>query len=303
MSTTSRPSFWRPVEVYMTSGHVFAIDASPVSYSSFAMGTYANAAGLFHSFAAYVTDTVGYDMEIALSDDLLFQMRCTSASIDVTWEDGDLGEIFGWNDDVSMTQNSWYTADRRPLYMWTPTHQVSDQTWMKTIPVEEAVGTTSQNGTWAGVTRGTSFYKRKCRFTCENSEYVLISKAAADVDYDNQEYRSAEYFFTRSLTANPVSDNSCSCQGFWYYPDVNDVISDVSLSLTEPWNEAEDIGVYFDKNTPDHKVFCHTSTNMLPQAWDGEPSFPASTLRYNFEIQFNTAPAPAFQYIDYVEAS
>lgn len=299
MSTTPRPGYARPVEYYLASGDDFALDATPYT---FPQGTHPNVFSMWHTLFAIGSISFDEDFEIRLSDDLLLEARCTSATVDLTWEDGGLGSIFGFDGSgETMTQNSWITADRKPQYFWCPAHQVDDQGSISTRPKSVGVGNVSQNGVYAGTTKGSNIYWRRNRIVHELASNILETAATSE----ELRVRTAEWFFNGAITSNPTSDDAIQTLGFWYYPDVNDLISDVELTTTQPWIEATDIGIQFLlDSSPDTKVFCYTSPEELPGQWDGEPALPQSTWKYHFEFRFHTAPTPSgFVYTDYYVGS
>lgn len=298
MTTSPRPMFLRPRElVPNSSGRFFDVNCgTPVT--DFEEGTFANSYALAYSFVAYLKTNDDASWEIRVNETTLRVEIYQNSGGDklVGWSGySSIGAWMGYTGaNTTFTNGAWTAADQPPWGVWYPRLQVADQDWFKTIASERATGAMSQNGIWAGTTKGTAFYRRRMNFLCELATNVLISKQTAT------SYMTAEEFFTDSLTAQVSDSTYASNQGFWCYLDINDLISDcTTISDTNPWSEATDIGIDFNRDSnPDTKVFCNSAPELLPD-WASMPHLPRSTLYYSFDVGFNTRPAETWVYYDY----
>lgn len=297
MSTSPRPIFLRPRELVPNdSGEFFTIDGG-AAVTDFEDGVFHNSYALAYSFAGYLKQNADASIDIRVNDDLLVEIYNDSGDdIVIAWSTySDLGAWIGFTgSSTTLTDGGWTTAQQLPWGTWCAEFQVADQDYWKTVGTEIATGITSQNGTWAGTTNGSAVYHRRMKLNAELAYRVMKSKRTST------SYMTAETFFNDSLTAQASDATYCSPQGFYVYPDVNDLISDCNgVSSTNPWDEGDDTGIEFNRTSgSDNKVFCHTSPQMLPD-WTSEAFFPRSTLRYSFEIGMNTAPAESFTFFDY----
>lgn len=284
MATAPRPFFTRPCEYYLASGTDFSIDSSPVT--DFDQGVHPNVMSLAFALADYlaVNDHSSWDYRMNDSGTFSFY-QASGSSVNLDWESSGIGLLLGFTGtDDDFATSAWTEADTLPWGVWIPSFEVADQGSWKPIGREVASGAVSQNGTWAGTSKGTTVYHRRMRFNMEASTNTLVSRAT------DSSHMTAQEFFNGSLTAQRSVDSYPSCQGFWCYPNMNDAISDCGLTTTHPWMEATDIGVEFAlSSSPDTKCFCHTEPSLLPD-WDAAATLPVSTIYYTWEIGMHTAP-------------
>jgi hypothetical protein len=295
MTASVRPVFLRPVEFTYT-GYAFNISGGS-SYNDFPEGTWANVLSLAHSMFAHLWND-GVEITLGLTDDFKFSLT-PSGDITIVWYNTDIRDAFGFTGASTVLLDGVPTvADYRPLYTWIPDFQRADQGGFSRNLQECASGVVSADGTWSGTsTRGSTVFYTTTNFGMELETNLLVDA------YGSSEYTSArclENFLVGCLTAQPESATSKSPKGFWYYPDINDAISDCVLSTTEPWSEANDNGVQFGHtDSPNTRVFCMTSPDQLQDLRN--PSLPVGRVRYGSSFSFHTAPVPSggWQYVDW----
>ena len=293
MTSKIRPVFLRPVE-YTYTGTAFSVSGGS-SYTDFPKGTWANVLSLCHSVLAHLwNDSV--EISLALTDDFKFSWT-PSGNITVVL-DSFLSAAFGFaSTTVAMSNGVATIADYTPLYCWIPEFMRADQDGFSRDLQNCATGVVSSDGTWSGISSGEdSVYKTTVSFGMELETNLMASAFGGTTQKRD---RCLETFLIGALTAQPERSTSVSPKGFWYYPDINDAISQCVLATTEPWAETSDDGVQFEyTDSPNTRVFCMTSPEEL-QALRASPSIPVSTIRYVVGFSFHTAPAPSWQYVDW----
>lgn len=297
MTTTPRPVFLRPVE-YTYSGTAFTVGA--VAFNSFSEGTYANVLSLWHSFGAAICNEGTYTVAISVSDAFKLQITPSGSSPTITWDDTSLRDIFGFTGaSTALSDGVTTTATYTPEYVWDPGYERSDQDSFAQDLSSVSSGMTSADGTYSGnAATGNTVYHTSIAFPMI-LETNLVHSADGSNAYAKE--RCLETFLKGCLTVYPSVSTHVSPKGFWYYPNINDAISDCSLSATEPWNEATNIGVDFNyTDSPDKKVFCHTHPSALT-ALRVKASLPVSRHRYDYSFSFHTSaePTEGWQYVDY----
>ena len=296
MTTDARPVFLRPVE-YTYTGTAFTVGA--VAFTTFSKGTFPNALSLAHSVAAAINNEGTYTIALSMSDGFLIGLTPSGASPTITWNDTTLRDILGFTGASTALSDGVTTyASYTTLYCWIPTFQRGDQDGFSPDLSDVATGTLSKDGTWSGIsTGGTLVYSTTITFSHELETNLLVSSFDTD---DQKRARCLESFLIGAVSDGPTDATYASPKGFWYYPDINDAISQCTLTALEPWAEGDDIGVEFDSDGGDTKVFCSTSPSQL-SALRARPSMPFSTIRYGVTFSFQTCPAPTgWAYEDYI---
>lgn len=297
MSMEKRPVFLRPVE-YTYTGTAFTVGA--VAFSAFPEGTWANALSLAHSFAAAICNEGTYTIAIGISDNFKFTLTPSGASPTITWDDTVLRDILGYTGASTALSDGVSTeATYTPEYCWIPSFQRSDQDSFSQDMTTIATGNISADGTWSGIkVSGTAVYSTEISFSMELE--TNLTHCADNSNLFSKE-RCLETFLEGCLTASTSDATYVSSKGFWYYPNINDAISDCVLSGTEPWCEATNIGIQFNYTDTAHKkVFCATSPSQLT-ALRSKPALSVSRLRWGYSFSFHTCPVPTegWQYVDY----
>jgi hypothetical protein len=292
MSTTVRPAFLRPVEFTYTGAAFYVSGGS--SYTDFPKGTWANVLSLVHSVLAHLSND-SVQITLSLTDD--FKLSWTPFGDITVVLNSDLADYFGFaSTTVAMSNGVATIADYTPKYCWIPAFQRADQDGFSRDLQNCATGVVSTDGTWSGTSTGSAVYRTTIMFGAELETNLLVSAHGSD---EQKRDRCLETFLEGALTAQPERATSVSPKGFWYYPNLNEAISQCVLTEVEPWAQASDDGVQFGyTDSPDTRVFCQTSPDQL-QALRQSPSLPVSTIRYGVSFAFHTAPAPEWQYVDW----
>lgn len=300
MTTTVRPAFIRPVE-FTYSGNAFSVSGGS-SYTSLPKGTYANAASLAHSVCATLwNDSV--DVALSMSDDLKLKLTPSGSSPTIVWDNTTLRDILGFTGASTALSDGVATeATYTPQYCWFPTFTRADQGGFTQELQGVVTGVTSRDGTFSGI-GPSSIYVYYTSITFPMELETKLCRSAYNSS-EPEQARCLETFLRGAIEAMPTLPTSVSPKGFWYYPDVNDLITQTTLTESEPWNETTDNGINFDfTDSPNTRVFCAISPDEIG-AFRGSPSLPVSTLRYGYTFSFHTAPVPAngWQYVDWAGA-
>jgi hypothetical protein len=299
MSTTIRPAFLRPIE-FNYSGTAFSVSGGS-NYTSFPTGTFANAASFAHSVCATLwNDSV--DVALSMSDDLKFKLTPSGSSPTIVWDNTTLRDILGFTGASTALSDGVATeATYTPQYCWFPTYQRSDQGGFDQDLQSVVTGVTSRDGTFSGMGPSSIYvYFTSINFPMEYEEKLFRSAIGSNL-FDQA--RCLETFMRGAIEAMPTLPTSVSPKGFWYYHDVNDLITQTTLTESEPWNETTDNGINFDfTDTENTRAFCATSPREIGSLGRNSPALPVGTLRYNISFSFHTAPVPSggWKYVDWL---
>jgi len=288
--TNTKPYFLRPIEhTTLAGGDITLSTNGAVTLPS---GTYSNIGGLLNSLVLEALDAgaTGFDASIGTeSNDFKIALEVTTSQT-LTWNNTALRDALGYagNFTISSTPTE---ADYTPEYVWIPTFLNSDAGGFVKPQRDLFKGQMSQDGTLAGAPIGpNTVYKRDMGFNMElgtNVSRELSTSAIEDV-------RTLEYFMEHSRTAYPTNATSKNPKGFWFIPNITDFTA-VVTSATEQWTAASS-GINFDyTSSPNKWVFCMPDVGGFNK-WDSAPGLPASRLRYNIALSFNTSTPPTFKH-------
>lgn len=258
-------------------------DVSGNSYDhTVSTGLYANVVALAQ--AAFIEE-LGVD-NLRLSDDFKLELYSTAGTtLDIG---ATLAATLGFSTQVVIGVASWETATYQPRYIWIPKHNPSDQRAFGWRSRDLIRGAESSNGTLAAYQVGSLTYDRNVTFIAEEADN--LSKEFCTTDED--EYRTLQTFVLGACTASPSSTGIGNPRGFWWYPNINDAIADCTHQpYSNLWSTAGDID--FHKTvSASTKVFCHFDKERMISQWERSAFLPKSTLLYNADISFHTAPIP-----------
>lgn len=282
---TIRPAFMRLVEhVTDPSGYDFSIGADPYALDT---GVY-NPITLVRTM---ITETVGGASKITsvamdTATDCVMKLGSNSSAPVITWQNTDLRDALGFSGATTTFSGGYATAPYLSPYIWLPEHHFADQGAFAESSDDYFVGTYSMTGSIAGVSNGDVLKRRSMRFNFELATNIWREFCTDQ----NMIERCLESFFKGALCAAPsVSSNPCP-KGFWFYPNVNDLIADCTSTGSE-WTDSGDIDFALS-SSPDTYVFCNFIPGGLAD-WRKSPGFPIGRLRYHVDVLFCTAPAPS----------
>lgn len=283
MTVTIKQAFLRPIEhIPHASGIDFSIaDADYVIPS----GTYANAITL----ARALVDAEG-------ADQYLFALRMSETSLgfieieaNVTstliWVNLDLRNALGFSSNVSLTAYGWSTANSLSPYIWLPRFNFADQEAFEDDLSIQFNGALSCTGEIAGMSTGSTYKGRTVSYNFEYATNLGREFATSDLMASG----CLDEFVKGALTSAPIVASHPKTKGFWYYQDINEMISDCTLTGNQ-WGDSGGM----EWSNGDTYCFCNFLPEKAKSSWMKNPSLSHSRLLYNADLSFVTAQAATY---------
>jgi hypothetical protein len=269
--TTYKPIFMRPVEVVTGTNDTIKCKLSGAgSYTSVTIGAgvYSCVFDVIWEFYAQLY-TAAFGLSSGSIVDggdtdgkyLYAQIVFTGAHT-ILIDQQATARMLGWgfNTSTAETQTT-FNFSFQPEYCWIPRFQVANQGRFYRRLDEEFRGKKTKVGTLAGNSTGPTLDYRDLQFNNEKAYNVLEEGATKELYYDGSHTtKNLQYFVNQSMVAQPTVSGNPSPRGFWYAPDWNNVIGDITTedkSPGAPGASSDDYGIRFDLATnPDLWAFC-----------------------------------------------
>ncbi|MFA5377716.1 MAG: hypothetical protein WC455_18340 [Dehalococcoidia bacterium] len=306
-----KPLMARPFEyIAPLTGNAFVVVEGGNTYESgsFLSGTFANIASLARELCYFVNVLSNGDLLLDYAMIPETSGLCTGPTVALTadhvcsviWVDTRLRDALGFTDSPTNVPSTGYTIGTKPAgellpdgpYFWVPSYGPSDRRNWSSRTGDCVVGSTSQNGTWAGTATGSVLYYYTVSMPLNLTADIMETGQAVST-----EYTSLEAFLRNSLGAQTHMGATASCKGFWWYPNQNLFFDPDCHGVHDAdpnrWSVSTGTGIQFAAGIH-WRCFCHAEKDSLP-AFDDAPAQAMSRLRYDYQFTMHTAVTPSFR--------
>jgi hypothetical protein len=288
--TTYKPLLARPVEIVTGTNDTIKIRSPSGSggYTSITIGAgvYASIYAVIWEFYAQINlsgpiSINAFTMEDGGDTDgkYTYIKIVANASSDILIDQEATGRMLGWGRSTSTTvTGTTFNFNHQPEYIWIPRFQVANQERFYRTLGDEFAGKKTKTGLLAGNPTGPVLQYRNLEFQNEKAFNVFEEGADGELYSDRSDItKNLQYFVKQSMSVSPSVAGNPSNRCFWYIPDWNNALGDVTARNVGPGADnsyTDDAGIRFDlSSNPDLWAFCQfEETAIEPPVDVGVPT-------------------------------